>query len=103
MLLAAFQDFIFVRGARSWFLRAFSCRVTPDSRGPPLDDSLQNPHAVLWEGSRNVSLDSQAEHQDFVARGTSPARIGRIVRSNLGSTDFGFVGPKRARPLQRQA
>jgi len=31
------------------------------------------------------------------------ARFGRIDRSNLGSIDFGVVGPKRARPLHGQA
>jgi hypothetical protein len=33
------------------------------------------------------------------AKGRSVARFGRIDRSDLGSIDFGFVGPKRANLL----
>jgi hypothetical protein len=41
-----FKDVVSVSGARSRFLRAFSRKVTPDSRGSSPDHSLQNSHPV---------------------------------------------------------
>jgi hypothetical protein len=43
---------------------------------------------------RRIALELGASHSESMA--DILARVGRIDRSNLGSIDFGVVGPKRA-------